>query len=82
MGTVRVIVLRLFVDAAQPGRLAGSLRCVPDGHALTFAGAGALLAALRGQPDFLQGVTACTPDSFATPLFCSSPPCWSSPAGR
>lgn len=55
MGTVRVIVLRLFVDPARPGRLAGALRRVPDGLTLPFGGEAELLAALRRLAEDREG---------------------------
>jgi hypothetical protein len=51
MRTVHILVLRLFVDPAQPRCLRGALRSVPDGEEVTFAGEQALLQLLRSLVD-------------------------------
>jgi hypothetical protein len=47
MHTIRVFVLRLFVDSERPHDLRGTLRSVPDGETHSFVAEEALLALLR-----------------------------------
>jgi hypothetical protein len=46
MRTIRVFVLRLLVDPAEPKVLRGALQAMPEGETMPFADAQALLALL------------------------------------
>jgi len=45
--TIQIFVLRLLVDADQPDRLHGVLRCVSDSAEQSFTDEAMLIAALR-----------------------------------
>lgn len=47
MGTIRIFLLRLWVDPAGPEILRGLLQPLPEGEALSFADEQALIVLLR-----------------------------------
>lgn len=47
MRSVRIVIIRLLVDAKAPETLRGTLQVIPEDEARAFAGEDALLALLR-----------------------------------
>ncbi len=65
MRIIRTFILRLLVDADEPGRLRGVLQPMPDGEARPFTDADELLAALRRA--LASATTSATDDRPAPP---------------